>query len=129
MEVTGKRGVMFEARRSAGRFLNVLLMLSVLVAEAWAQGPATTTVSDMVYRADGNPAGGTLLISWPAFTTADGQAVAAGAKSVTLGAEGTLSVNLVPNAGATPVSTLYTVVYQLDDGAVECLNASVWAHK
>jgi hypothetical protein len=24
---------------------------------------------------------------------------------------------------------LYTVVYQLDDGAVECLNASVWAQK
>jgi hypothetical protein len=120
---------MFEARRPAGRFLSVLLAMTMLLAVAWAQGPATTTVSDVVYRADGNPAGGTLLISWPAFTTADGQAVAAGSESVTLGAGGTLSVNLVPNAGAAPVSTLYTVVYQLDDGAVECLNASVWAQK
>jgi hypothetical protein len=110
---------MFEARRPAGRFLSVLLAMTMLLAVAWAQGPATTTVSDVVYRADGNPAGGTLLISWPAFTTADGQAVAAGSESVTLGAGGTLSVDLVPNAGAAPVSTLYTVVYQLDDGTVK----------
>jgi hypothetical protein len=81
---------MFEARRPAGRFLSVLLAMTMLLAVAWAQGPATTTVSDVVYRADGNPAGGTLLISWPAFTTADGQAVAAGSESVTLGAGGTL---------------------------------------
>ena len=34
-----------------------------------AQTPPTTTVSDTVFRADGSPARGTLLISWPAFTT------------------------------------------------------------
>jgi len=53
--------------------------------------------------------------------------VASGTKSVTLGTGGALSVALVPNAGAAPTNTFYTVVYQLSDGTVECLNASMWA--
>ena len=86
---------------------------------SWAQTPTTTTISDIVYRADGGLAGGTLLISWPTFSTAAGQAVAAGRKSVTLGPGGVLSVALVPNTGSTPAGTFYTVVYQLDDGTVK----------
>jgi len=86
---------------------------------SWAQTPSTTTISDVVYRADGTLAGGTLLISWPTFSTAAGQAVAAGRKSVTLAEGGVLSVDLVPNTGATPPGTFYTVVYQLDDGTVK----------
>jgi hypothetical protein len=35
-------------------------------------GPGTTSVVDTVYRADGTPAGGTLLVAWPAFVSADG---------------------------------------------------------
>lgn len=110
--------------RPIGR-LFLLLSLAASLA-AWGQVPLTT-VQDTVYRADGTPAQGTLLISWPAFTTASGQAVAAGSTSVTLGAGGSLSVALVSNANATPVNTVYTVIYQLDDGTVECFNASVWA--
>ena len=34
-----------------------------------AQGPALTTISDTVYRADGTAASGTVLISWPSFQT------------------------------------------------------------
>ena len=68
-----------------------------------------------MYRADGNPAGGILLIFWPAFTTANGQTVAGGTASATLGTGGALSVALVPHVGATPAATLYTVVYQLND--------------
>ena len=44
--------------------------------------------------------------------------MAAGNLSATLGTGGALHVSLVSNAGATPSSTYYTVVYQLDDGAV-----------
>lgn len=80
-----------------------------------AQTPATTTVSDTVYRADGAPATGVLLISWPGFTASGGQAVAAGTKNVTLGTGGSLSVALVPNANANPANAYYTVVYQLSD--------------
>src|SRR5712671_2129293 len=48
-------------------------------------GPPLTSVVDTVYRADGTPATGVLVITWPAFVTASGTAVAAGEKSVTLG--------------------------------------------
>lgn len=109
---------MFDAhRRPWGRLFHLLAILLALPGALWSQTPATTTVSDFVYRADGSLAGGTLLISWPAFSTAGGQIVAAGRKSVTLGPSGTLSVALVPNTSAIPADTFYTVVYQLDDNA------------
>jgi len=92
-----------------------LCVLVLLVPGGLAQTVPMTTVQDTVYRADGTPAQGTLLISWPAFTTAGGEAIAAGTTSVNLGAGGALSVALAPNASATPANSLYTVVYQLDD--------------
>jgi hypothetical protein len=72
-------------------------------------------VSDVVYRADSTPASGVVLISWPAFTTADGKPVAAGNTSVILGTGGSFSADLVPNSGASPAGAYYTVVFQLDD--------------
>src|SRR5216684_966750 len=110
-----KGGVMFDARRPLGWIFCWLLLVLAALQVSRAQTPATTTINDIVYRADGTPAGGTLLISWPVFSTAGGQAVAAGTKSVTLGTGGALSVALAPNTGATPTGTFYTVVYQLND--------------
>ncbi len=111
------------ASRPSGRLFYLLpvILASVLLASRAlsAQTPALTTISDVVYRADGTPAGGTLLISWPAFTTASGQAIAAGTNSAILVTGGVLSVQLVPNTGAIPSGTFYTVVYQLDDGTVK----------
>ena len=98
------------------RRLFLLLLLTASVTRG--QTPPLTTIADTVYRADGSPAQGTLLISWPEFTTSGGQAVAAGTNSVMLGAGGALSVALVPNVNATPANTVYTVVYQLNDGTV-----------
>jgi len=111
-------------------------------------GPVLTSVIDTVYMANGNPAAGVLVITWPAFVAADGTAVAPGAWDVTLGTNGALNVSLAPNVNATPLNTYYTVVYQLQpavaareiiepekfrdgiskiiDGTVECLNASTW---
>lgn len=102
---------MFDRCRLSGR---LFLFMLVLTARALSQTVTTTTVQDIVFRADGTPAQGTLLISWPDFTTASGQAIGAGSTSVNLGSGGALSVALVPNAGATP-ATVYTVVYQLND--------------
>ncbi|HEX4173617.1 MAG TPA: hypothetical protein VHY82_14195, partial [Acetobacteraceae bacterium] len=76
----------------------------------------TTSIQDTVYRADGTPAGGTVVLSWPTFTTAAGQAVAAGNASATIGPNGALSLALTPNAGATPTGSYYTAVLHLDDG-------------
>jgi hypothetical protein len=108
-----------EHRRPMGRLFYLLAFLVLALTAPGQAPPATTTISDVVYRADGNLAGGTLLISWPTFTTAGGQSVAAGRTSVTLGSGGVLSVALVPNTGSTPAGTFYTVVYQLDDGTVK----------
>jgi len=105
---------MFAASRLTGRLFLLLGAVALL-----AQGPNTTTITGTVYRADGSAAGGTLLISWPAFTTGAGQAVAAGTTSVNLAGGGALSVALAPNAGANPANTVYTVIYQLNDGTVK----------
>ena len=78
----------------------------------------TTTVADTVYLADGTTASGNVIITWPAFVSANGEAVAAGKTSVALGANGALSVALVPNAGATPAGVYYTAVFQLGPGQV-----------
>lgn len=119
---------MFDAsRRPTGRLLYWLLAMvvaSCLPLSAFGVAPvpqsvSTTTVADTVYMADGTTAQGNLIITWPAFVTASGTAVAGGATNVTLGTNGALSVALVPNAGATPAGVYYTVVYQLGPGAVK----------
>lgn len=94
----------------------VSVMIALLARVACAQVP-TTTVQDTVYRADGTPAGGSVLVSWSAFTTAGGSAVPTGRTSVTIGANGLLTVTLAPNAGATPMGSYYTAVFHLNDGS------------
>jgi trimeric autotransporter adhesin len=112
---------MRNGRRPKGRLfccgmrLAAVLCLSTL---AWAAGPALTTIQDTIYRADGTPAAGTVLIAWPAFTASEGDPVAAGNQSVAIGTGGAFTTQLVPNVGATPAGTYYTVVFQLDDGTV-----------
>lgn len=106
---------MSKLRRPAGRPFCLLLAIVFAAAASYSSTPTMTTILDTVYRADGLPASGVLLVSWPAFTTASGQPVAAGTKSVPLRANGALAVDLVPNTGANPAGTYYTVVFQLDD--------------
>ena len=97
----------------------VLLGVPGMTAGALAQGAvSTTTVQGTVYEANGAPAEGELLVSWPAFVTAAGQAVAAGSETIAVGADGFVSVPLAPNAGANPAGTYYTVVSHLEDGTV-----------
>lgn len=110
--------------RPWGRFFNALVFLGAWVTLAVAAG-MLTTINDVVYRADGTPARGTVVITWPAFSTADGRAIAAGSLSVPIAGGGQLTVGLVPNSGGTPAGTYYKVVYKLDD----CLNASSWGKK
>jgi trimeric autotransporter adhesin len=81
-----------------------------------AQTPQLTTINDVVYRGNGAPAQGSVVISWPAFSTADQRAVAAGEIALPIATGGVLSVNLAPNEGATPSGSYYKVVYKLSDG-------------
>lgn len=104
-------------RLAATVSLGLTLIMAMLLSRANAQ-VATTTVQGTVYRADGSIASGTLLVSWPAFTTAANQAVAAGSISTAIGANGSVSLNLAANSGAYPAGTYYTAVYHLNDGTV-----------
>jgi len=92
-------------------------VLAVLRASGVAQ-IATTQIVDTIYQADGTPATGTALIAWPAFTTSAGDQIPAGSTSAVIATGGALSVQLVPNSGAIPVGTYYTVTYHLDDNSV-----------
>lgn len=105
-----------DTRRPLGRFFFCLISLLLAVLTARASGPATTAVTDTVYRADGTPAAGTLVIAWNAFTTSEGMAIPAGRKTVKIGALGAVAIPLVPNFGAAPEGTYYKVTYKLDDG-------------
>ena len=109
---------MRNACRPKGRFFCLLMVLAAAVwltaiVQAQSTGPAMTQVTDTVYRADGTVAKGTVLISWPGFTTADGNAVAAGTLSVQLGSGGAFTASLAPCTGAQPAGVYYKVVYQL----------------
>ena len=101
--------------------LGLLLWLAAAIcagmsAAAIAQ-VQVSPISDTVYYANGAAASGTVLVSWPSFTSASGQSVPKGSTSITLGAGGKLNVSLAPNAGATPAGTYYTVAYHLGDGS------------
>lgn len=96
--------------------------VAVLPPRATAQ-VNTTTVQGTIYRADGTAASGTLLVNWSAFTTPQNQAIAAGSTSAPIGADGFVSLNLMPNANALPAGSYYTAVYHLSDGTV---NQEYW---
>jgi hypothetical protein len=101
----------------AGRWIRVLLLVVLMGWGTMAHGTVSmTTIQGTVYLANGNPASGTLVISWPSFTTADGQLIVADSLTVTIGSAGYVSVNLAPNAGATPAGQFYTATYDLSDG-------------
>ena len=113
----GARGEQMKNRM--GLWLKLAVALGLLLASGRMRAQvATTTVQGTVYRADGTAAQGTMLVSWPAFTTAANQAVAAGSTTLALGADGYASLNLAPNQGAQPAGSYYTVVYHLNDGTV-----------
>ena len=103
--------------------LRMCLLAVAAGSFAGAQAISTTTVQGTVYLANGQAGAGTLDVSWPAFTTANGQAVAAGRTMVTIAPDGFMTVNLAPNLGATPAGLYYTAVYQMSDGTA---NTEYW---
>jgi hypothetical protein len=95
----------------------LVIVLATLPIRAGAQ-VATTTVQGTVYRADGSPATGTVIVSWPAFSTSANQSIAAGSTTAPIGEDGFVSLALAPNLGAYPAGSYYTAVYHLNDGTV-----------
>ena len=64
--------------------LGLCLLSMALGNVAGAQAISTTTVQGTVYLANGQVGAGTLMLRWPAFTTANGQSVAADSITVTI---------------------------------------------
>src|SRR3954465_5569333 len=85
----------FDPRRLTGRLFYLLVAFLAAFGTARALPPVTTTGNDVVYRADGSAASGTLLITWPQFNTADNKAVAAGTLNVLIASGGAVNVALV----------------------------------
>jgi hypothetical protein len=99
--------------------LTIVLGLMSIALEGSASGQAfsTTTVQGTVYLANGQPGSGTLVVSWPSFTTASGQLVAADSTTIAIAPDGFISANLAPNQGSTPAGQYYTAVYYMSDGS------------
>ncbi len=114
-----------ECLRASG-WLGLLLIELCLLgfgSVAHTQAFSTTTVQGTVYLANGQPGTGTLVVSWPSFTTANGQLVTAGSTTVPIAPNGYVSLNLAPNQGATPAGLYYTAVFYLSGGSV---NTQYW---
>ena len=103
-------------RRLGRLFCCLIFALLASALPAHAQEPRKTIVADTIYRADGSPALGSLVIHWPAFVSADGKPVAAGTMSVKIGANGAIHIPLIPTEGGTPAGLAYKVTISLDDG-------------
>ncbi len=61
--------------------------------------PALTTIQDTLYKADGTPMNGDVIITWPPFVAADGSKIAAQTLTVPV-SSGYFQVALVPTVGA-----------------------------
>ena len=105
-----------KAWMDASRLIGRLLILAAMMTVAATAQPARTMVQDTLYRADGSTASGTVTIRWQGFTTAGGEAVAAGVLMATTDARGGIAIPLVANVGSTPAGGYYQVVIKLDDG-------------
>jgi hypothetical protein len=116
MKLTKNEGFRGAGRRMGQSLMAWCLVVMGLVGMAFGQAVSTTTVQGTVYLANGQAGAGTLDVSWPAFTTAKGQAVTAGRTSVPIAPDGFVSVNLAPNLGAMPAGLYYTAIYHLSDG-------------
>jgi len=103
--------------------LLIELFLMGMGSVVHSQAFSTTTVQGTVYLANGQPGTGTLVVSWPSFTTASGQMVTADSMTVTIAPDGFVSVNLAANQGATPAGLYYTAIFYLSDGSV---NTQYW---
>jgi hypothetical protein len=120
MKLTNHKGL-----RASGMMglLLIELFLMGLGSVAHSQAFSTTTVQGTVYLANGQAGTGTLVVSWPSFTTASGQVVAADSMTLAIAPDGFVSVNLAANQGTTPAGLYYTAIFYLSDGSV---NTQYW---
>jgi hypothetical protein len=101
--------------------LRIATACLLLTAMASAQ-PELTTISDVLYRADGKRFNGLAQITWMTFEASNGTYIAQQSKTVRI-IDGRLFVQLTPTTNAVPQS-LYLVKYS-SDGRIQY--QEVWA--
>lgn len=82
-----------------------IIFASILIAAA-AMG--ATRVTGIINGSDGRPMTTYFTIDWPGFTTAGGQVIVGGSRTIVAN-NGTVDVTLAPTIGATPSGVGYTV--------------------
>jgi len=123
--------------RPKGRLFSCLFFVAMILSfssKIMGAEPNKTIVSDTIYRADGSAASGTMVISWPAFVTAEnlfGKKAGADKKDAALNFVGSaLAIaEAVSNKDIVDVDKFRGGLGLIIDGTVQCLNASVWAAK
>jgi hypothetical protein len=83
----------------------------LFLALAWGQ-PALTTISDVLFKADGTRFNGLAQITWLSFDSASGSSIAQQATTIRI-IDGNLFVELAPTSNATPLAQ-YMVLYESD---------------
>jgi hypothetical protein len=90
------------------------LVLGLMIAglTAGRAAPPLTTIQDVLYKADGTPFNGMLLIEWKSFDASDASAIATQSVTVPI-TNGVLRAQLVPTTTAA-AGTYYRVRYSSD---------------
>jgi len=87
----------------------LVLLTALVVVAAMAAGPALTTIEDRLYKADGTPFQGFLLIEWQSFVAQDSSNIATQQLAVPV-VNGLVHTRLVANS----TNSSYTVRYTSD---------------
>src|SRR5437773_9874654 len=86
-------------------------LCALFSAIAWSQ-PALTTISDVLFKADGTRFNGLAQFTWVSFESGNGSNVAAQMKTIRI-IDGNLFVQLTPTTNAVP-QAVYAVKYSSD---------------
>ena len=97
---------------SRGWKLRLLAGMIFGLAPGWAD-PALTTIQDTLYKANGAPFGGFVLIEWQSFQAADSSNIATSNVTVPI-VNGILYVQLVPNVSGSSYAVRY-----VSDGKIQ----------
>lgn len=100
-------------RMSRGAARGALRAVTLVALAVCLGRGQTVTVADTIRTADGAVADGYAYIAWNTFTAGDGTAVVKDVLTVNFTA-GVFSVQLYPNAGATPAGSYYLVSWKIN---------------
>src|SRR5439155_19682565 len=95
----------------ARNFVRTGAACALLSAVAWAQ-PSLTTISDVLFKADGTRFNGLAQFNWVSFESGNGSNIAQQSKTVRI-IDGNLFVQLTPTTTAVPPAQ-YSVLYSSD---------------